>query len=225
MSSSKINYSNSGSLQTAWKHLIGMVIKRGEEVLDERGSKTLEVRDVIWRVLHPEFSKYPDAYPLKKGGKAYEDQFLNPDRKGFVYTYGNRLRNHFVAMVGDGDDLMSSVSYVDQVQLTIDRLNNNPNSRRATMVTFDPSLDSFVDEIPCCILIDCKVRGDNELNISALWRSHDLYGAVPTNFMALKKLQEYIAKETNTRIGTITVHSISLHIYEHDWESAKRVLK
>lgn len=43
--------------------------------------------------------------------------------------------------------------------------------------------------------------------------------------LALKKLQGEIAKEINIPLGSLTMISISAHIYENNWEGARRVIE
>lgn len=193
---------------------------QGNEVLDERKSKTKEILNVMWTITRPEDSKVPDAYPLKEESmKVYENQFTDPEKHTFVYTYGNRLRKHFV--VADGRD---GPIYVDQLSMVGNRLRCNPNSRRATMVTYDPTLDLYDDEIPCFIMGDFKIR-EGKLYTTGVWRSHDAFGAIPANFFALLKMAKDVAKCNKVEVGPITVQSVSAHVYEINWTDAKRAAK
>ncbi len=72
------------------------------------------------------------------------------------------------------------------------------------------------------ILVDFKIR-DGKLNTTGLWRSHDIYGAWFPNAVGLSNLAQYAAAEVGVEVGTITIHSISAHIYEVNFKEAKRV--
>ena len=209
-----------------WERLVKKIITEGKNVNDERGSLTKEILNVMVSIKKPlgnskDFFniqtsdildiRVPDGY-FWSGDKlkTYSEQFINKDQQGFVYTYGNRLRSHF--------------SRIDQINEAIDRLKNCQESRRAISVTWDPTIDSANDEVPCMILVDFKIR-DDKLYTSALWRSHDIYGAWFPNAVGLTYLAQYVAKKLDIAIESITIHSISAHIYEVNFDEAKERLK
>lgn len=198
------------TIQALWLLLIRRVMKDGQEYVDEHGSKVKELLNVVWTVERPNDSEIPDNC-LFKGNlmEKYEKQFLDPELKGFKYQYGHRLRTYFG---------------VDQVDEAIKRLKSFKYTRRATMVTLDPRKDCFEDDIPCCDLIDFKLR-DGKLYLTAVFRSNDLGSAVVPNFFALRYLGNYVAKEVGVQLGSVTVQSISLHVYEHDFQDMKKVIK
>ncbi len=202
-----------------WKKIVKKIMEEGNLIEDERGSLTRELLNVIVKIQKPigrgfHFNdpiytiKIPEDYfwsgeKLKK----YAEQFLSKKNRGFVYTYGNRLREHF---------------QIDQVKEAIKRLKNFRGTRRATMTTWDPQLDYRNDEIPCMILIDFKIR-DNNLHTTGVWRSHDIYGAWFPNAVGLSFLANYIADRVDANVGPLTIHSISAHIYEINFNKAKKV--
>lgn len=197
------------TIKTGWETLVKKVIKKGVEIKDERGSLTKELLNTVVMVKNPLDIEAPKGY-FWSGEKLekYAEQFLSNDRQGFVYTYGNRLRKHF-------DD-------IDQIQEAIGRLKNFKESRRAISITWDPTVDTKNNEVPCMILVDFKIR-DGKLNTTGLWRSHDIYGAWFPNAVGLSHLAQYAAKEVGVEVGTLTIHSISAHIYEVNFEEAERV--
>lgn len=216
-------------IAAGWEKLVKMIITEGEDINDERGSLTKEILNVMVSIKKPlgissnDFfnikSKFSDILDIRvpegyfwSGDKlkTYSEQFINKDKQGFVYTYGNRLRSHF--------------SNVDQINEAIHRLKNCRESRRAISVTWDPRLDSKNDEVPCMILVDFKIRND-KLYTTALWRSHDIYGAWFPNAVGLTYLAQYVAGKVDIAIGSITIHSISAHIYEVNFDEAKKLLE
>ncbi|MEJ8542759.1 thymidylate synthase [Methanothermobacter wolfeii] len=207
-----------------WKKLVRMIMDEGREIRDERGSLTRELMNTVVTIRKP-LGKSGDFYHIPAGSPAnirvpegyfwsgeklekYSQQFLSPERKGFIYTYGNRLRSYFG---------------VDQVDEAIKRLKNCGESRRATMVTWDPVKDTGSDEVPCMILVDFKLR-DGKLHTTALWRSHDIYGAWFPNAVGLAYLADYVASGVGAGVGPITIHSISAHIYEVNFKEAEEVI-
>ncbi|BDH79235.1 MAG TPA: thymidylate synthase [Methanothermobacter sp.] len=206
-------------IKDGWQKLIKKILKEGKPIKDERGTRTLEILNAIveiQRPFRPNFYHINEEIETPKGYfwsgeklKEYANQFLKPDKKGFIYTYGNRLRSHFK---------------VDQVEEAIKRLKNFKKTRRATMITWDPQVDTKEDEVPCMILIDFKIRG-NKLYTTGVWRSHDIYGAWFPNAVGLAHLAKYVAEKTGTKVGPITIHSISAHIYEVNFEEAKKMMR
>jgi thymidylate synthase len=142
----------------------------------------------------------------------YAQQLLSSENPGFEYTYGNRLRAW-----------SSGSSPLDQIDLVIRYLKASPSTRRATAVTWIPSLDSAKEEVPCMIVDDFKMR-DGRLNLSVYFRSHDFAGAYPANLYGLAKLLEYVSSEVGASPGSISTLSASAHIYEHDWDWVREML-
>ena len=164
----------------------------------------------MWTVTRPQDSSIPEAYPLKEASmEAYKKQFIDGNKYNFVYTYGNRLRREFG---------------IDQLMEVSNRLSDSPSTRRATMVTFNPMTDFRNEEIPCFIMGDFKVR-DGLLYTTGVWRSHDAFGAIPANFVALKELAKMMVFGNDFVMGPITVQSISAHVYEYNWGEAERAAK
>jgi thymidylate synthase len=197
------------TIKNGWESLVKKIMAKGVEIKDERGSVTKEILNTVVNIKNPLVTESPEGY-FWTGEKLdkYSEQFLSSDKQGFIYTYGNRLRAHF-----DG---------IDQIQEAINRLNNVKESRRAISVTWDPTVDTKNDEVPCMMLVDFKIR-DGKLYTTGLWRSHDIYGAWFPNAVGLSNLANFVAGETKTEVGTLTIHSISAHIYEVNFKEAESV--
>jgi thymidylate synthase len=197
------------TIKSGWETLVKRVMQKGAEIKDERGSLTLELRNTVVTMNRPLELEIPDGY-FWSGEKLeiYSEQFLSDDKQGFVYTYGNRLRKHFEG--------------IDQIGEAIKRLKNCKESRRAISVTWDPPTDTKQEEVPCMILVDFKIR-DGKLHTTGLWRSHDIYGAWFPNAVGLTHLSRYVAGEVGVDVGSLTIHSISAHIYQVNFEEALKV--
>jgi thymidylate synthase, methanogen type len=197
------------TIKNGWETLVKRVMQKGAEIKDERGSLTLELRNTVVTMDRPLDLEIPDGY-FWSGEKLeiYSEQFLSDDKQGFVYTYGNRLRKHFEG--------------IDQIGEAVRRLKNCKESRRAISVTWDPPTDTKQEEVPCMILVDFKIR-DGKLHTTGLWRSHDIYGAWFPNAVGLTHLSKYVAEEVGVGVGTLTIHSISAHIYQVNFEEALKV--
>ena len=197
------------TIKSGWESLVKRIMQRGAEIKDERGSITLELLNTVVTVNKPLELEIPKGY-FWSGEKLdiYAEQFLSEDQKGFIYTYGNRLRKHFQG--------------IDQIAEAIRRLKNCNESRRAISVTWDPPTDTKEEEVPCMILVDFKIR-DGKLHTTGLWRSHDIYGAWFPNAVGLSRLSKYVANEVGVDMGTLNIHSISAHIYQVNFDEALRV--
>ncbi len=197
------------TIKNGWETLVKRVMQKGSEIKDERGSLTLELRNTVVTMNRPLELEIPNGY-FWSGEKLeiYAEQFLSDDKQGFVYTYGNRLRKHFEG--------------IDQIGEAIKRLKNCKESRRAISVTWDPTTDTKQEEVPCMILVDFKIR-EGKLHTTGLWRSHDIYGAWFPNAVGLTHLSKYAAEKVGVEVGSLTIHSISAHIYQVNFEEALRV--
>lgn len=209
----------------AWQQLVHNVYYNGSTVLDERGSITRELLNTQVTIDNPLKEDIP-AGTFWYGDKlnVYKEQFVSEDKQGFVYTYGNRLRGHFPYSEADidGEIEVYGDCYTDQIDRAIIRLNNCKESRRAISVTWNPIIDTIKEEVPCMILVDFKIRED-KLHTTALWRSHDVYGAWFPNAIGLANLSRYVGDKVGIEVGDTTINSISAHIYETDFAQARKV--
>ena len=139
------------------------------------------------------------------------DAFTNP---GDVVTvaYGYRWRKHFGR---------------DQIQLLIDLLRNEPGSRHAVVVTWDPSQDGLSlqkkKNVPCPYTFTVNIIG-GRLHLHNIVRSNDVMLGVPFDVLGFALLQCLLAQELGVRPG-IYSHSISnAHIYDSHYDAAKEIM-
>lgn len=205
-----MNQTKKYSIKDAYLENIRKILAYGEKIKDERGSNTLEILNLQTNIEGKLIACNQNIEGSIWTGEKLEDyckQMNNPEEKGFAYDYGNRLR---------GFD-------VDQIQYVIDKLSENPNSRRSTAVTWRPTVDTINDEVPCLIMLDFKIRHD-KLSTTAVWRSHDIYGAFYPNLQGLKHISDYIAHDVGCSPEIFNVYSLSAHIYETDIAAAQNIL-
>jgi thymidylate synthase len=146
----------------------------------------------------------------------YISQILDdaPKQEGVKYTYGQRLRSHFDC---------------DQIQLCINKLVADINSARVVMSLWDVGNDAN-DSPPCLNHIWVRIV-DNELSLTATFRSNDMFSAWPANAMGLRALQWHIRDEICRRstyqlkMGPLITISQSAHIYDDCWENAEKVIQ
>lgn len=136
--------------------------------------------------------------------------------EGTKYTYGQRLRDH---------------GGIDQIQDIINTITQTPFSRRAVASTWNVEWDHLSDNPPCLDLVQILTQ-NGKVFLTVYIRSNDMFMAWPEDVFGVLALQDLIVKEANQknpelnlRRGPLITVSSSAHIYERDWEEAKRVLK
>ncbi|MFH0860993.1 MAG: thymidylate synthase [Candidatus Altiarchaeota archaeon] len=207
-------YIRGKTIAETWNRLLNVIWYSGEDIKSQRG-KTKEMLNLMCEVANPA-DRSIKGFPMgEEELKAYAKQLLSKDRSGFEYTYGERLRAW-------GSDILDKP--VDQLDAIAKTLKRSRGTRRATAVTWIPPIDSKKEEVPCLILADFKVR-DGKLNLTAVFRSNDMYGAWPANMYGLNKVNNFVAKKVGVKAGAITTLSISAHVYEHDYGNVKKALR
>ncbi len=195
-------------LDVLWKRAVMEVKVKGERVERERGP-VKELRGLIAHLEPRDEDAFdlPEEYPLDEGAvREYEDQLLDPDRGGFEYTYGNRIREYFG---------------VDQLEGLVERLKEAPETRRAVAVTWDPKRDGKAEEVPCLVAVHLQSDGDDGLELHAFYRSWDVGKALVANVIALRRLQEEVAGEIGAEPTTVTVYASNAHVYLEDLKDLK----
>jgi thymidylate synthase len=79
-------------------------------------------------------------------------------------------------------------------------------------------------DTPCCANNQFIIRND-ELVCIINFRSWDIFLGVPYDIEFIHYLQNKIAAELNVKTGTIICNAGSLHLYERDFEKAKKALR
>ncbi|MDF5710248.1 MAG: thymidylate synthase [Nostoc sp. S4] len=145
----------------------------------------------------------------------YKNQILDdaPYREGLKYTYGQRLRSWFKR---------------DQIDQVIQKLIGEIDAASAVMSLWDVK-DHEKGGSPCLNHIWLRVV-DNELSLTATFRSNDMFAAWPANAMGLRALQRHIRDEIAShseyelKMGPLITISQSAHIYDDTWENADRLI-
>jgi thymidylate synthase len=200
------------TITDAWYRGLNIIWNHGRVISDERGSRIKEMMNLMINIKDPFTDEIPaDIAWNRERLDEYAKQLITGDNsQDFEYTYGQRLRNW--------DDR------VDQIDYVIRKLKTGNNTRRATAVTWIPYIDTEVDEVPCMIIDDFKLR-DGKVHLTTLFRSHDFAGAYPANLYGLSRLLGYVAEQSGQPPGTITTVSVSAHIYEHDWDRIEKIVR
>jgi len=124
---------------------------------------------------------------------------------GGAHSYARRLRDY---------------GGRDQVAWVIDRLRADPETRSATITTFEPLTDTSY--IPCISLLDFwRVEGALELVVYA--HSLDFGKKAYGNLVELARLQHEVATAVGLPVGALVVHAKSAHLYEPELETMRLV--
>ncbi len=133
--------------------------------------------------------------------------FTEPDdvaELGGARSYARRLRDY------EGRD---------QVAWVIERLRSDPETRSATITTFQPLTDSTY--IPCVSLLDFW-RVDAAVELVVYAHSLDFGKKAYGNLVELARLQQEVAREVGLPVGRLAIHAKSAHVYEPEFEAMRR---
>ncbi len=210
----------------AWTRVVDRIMRYGTIKGTQYGTQQRELIGVTWviEIEDPDNPKMDVDWPeslkntigLNRDAiEHYRSVFLSPEKpEGVTYTYGNRLMRY-----PDGGKT------IDQIEeVILKELKSSPDTRRATATTMVPPLDKNSKEPPCITQIQVLQNG-GKLHMLVTVRSHDIFKAGIPNAFGLRALQQRIVKEAGFDMGYLQITSQSAHIYESDWEDAKKLAR
>lgn len=158
----------------------------------------------------PERIEFVDYFPFdKEHFDKYLPQIMTAkEMESLSYTYGIRLRDH---------------GGVNQIESIIQKLKEEPFSRRAVGVLWNVETDDQASHPPCLNLIHATVKYE-KLYLTAYLRSNDMYRAWPENALAFRTMQKEIADALDLEMGALTTVSGSAHIYEESYVRVKKII-
>lgn len=107
----------------------------------------------------------------------------------------------------------------NQIEWVEKRISNKPETKSAAIVLHRPG----EDKLTCLTALDFKLR-NNVLNMTVVYRSQNIYASHPGNLLALRKIQEDVAKSLSVDIGIVELIVVSAHIYERDFQLAEKII-
>jgi thymidylate synthase len=196
------------TLGEAWLAVSHAILEQGSDARYD-GLATKELARVTVVVAAPDSG---DALIAELGDPDWSDwmrrNFTDPARVpelGDAASYATRLYD----WEGTGRD---------QVAWVVERLRADPESRSATITTFQPATDTTY--VPCVSMLDFW-RPDNGTGaVEQVVYAHSLdfgkkaYG----NLVELARLQEHVASGLEAGVGRLVLHAKSAHVYEPEWE-------
>lgn len=193
-----------------WEELVVRVVRFGHPTMLPDGPR-LELFNVKTVITEP---AHEPRHVLATYGfhfdqlLAYQAEIMRPGiPEGISYTYGNRLHGYF--------DMGSAGQ--DALQLVIDALRANPDTRRAYIALWDTAADlpcagpDTIRATPCLTTVFFRYA-EKRLTLTATYRAHNLLMAWLENVYGLMAIQRHVATATGMRIGPISVISHSLGI-------------
>jgi thymidylate synthase len=197
----------------AWSRLLDLVMRFGVIKQSQYSIQQREMLNVLTVVTDEDVDHLhlPDYLPLSAESLArYLPSIIdNAPADEMSYTYGNRLRGYFG---------------FDQVDAMTERLRQAPHTRRALATLWDAHSDPDRDTPPCLTQVVLSVVEDR-LFLTYSARSQDIFAAWPQNTLGMRTLQARVAQSLGLRLGPITSHTVSAHLYEHDWKQAEQVIE
>ncbi|TWR28355.1 hypothetical protein FPZ42_03830 [Mucilaginibacter achroorhodeus] len=144
-----------------------------------------------------------------------------------LYNRGKRLRkknksrwgNYFLRFTKFGHDKKN------QIQKIIQDINKRPNNQSSCYIMHVSSIDydsnTRIIGNPCLQYVQFAQVGDM-LNLTAIYRNHDFLEKSLGNYIGLSKLLAFVCEKTNSKVGSITCHSI--HFYLNQKREVKKCL-
>jgi thymidylate synthase len=180
----------------AWDELVARVLRFGRPV-DVKGGR-LELLNAKVVITAPADD---DEAALRERGfdpgafHGYQRRMFDVALDGADYTYGNRLGAHFG---------------FDTLQVAIERLRVNPETRDAYISIWDTAYDLPGEHSHPCLGSLFFRRSQAALTLTATYRAHNLLTAWLLNVYGLMAIQRHVATAVGLPVGAITVISHSL---------------
>jgi thymidylate synthase len=196
------------SLGLGWLEVSRRILERGADARYD-GAPTKELALLTLAVAEPDPTDELIASLADPGWLDWmKRNFTEPDdvpELGGARSYARRLRDY------DGRD---------QIAWVIERLRADPETRSATITTFQPLADASY--IPCVSLLDFWLAG-GALELVVYAHSLDFGKKAYGNLVELARLQNEVAAAVGVPVGDLVIHVKSAHVYEPELETMRRL--
>ncbi len=135
---------------------------------------------------------------------------FSDDGKTWRAAYGPRIRNWG--------------GRVDQVANVVDRLTEDPNTKRAVISIFDPGSDfQSTKDVPCNNWLQF-IQRNGRLDLHVTVRANDaIWGFSGINFFEWSVLLEIISRTLGWEVGTLSWYVGTFHVYDRHYKVAERL--
>ena len=113
---------------------------------------------------------------------------------------------------------------INQIDMVIKQIKNNPDSRRMVVTAWNPSVLSEI-ALPSCHAFFIFNVTNGKLNCHLTQRSGDIALGIPFNLACYATLTQMIAQETKLKLGEFSHYINDAHIYDNHIEGLKEQLK
>ena len=103
-------------------------------------------------------------------------------------------------------------------------LKKSPDTRQAVLTIFETERDITPNtpDVPCTLSLQFFIRND-ALDLSVTMRSNDVWWGLAYDVFQFTQLQAMVAQMVGVRIGVYRHMANSMHAYERDWDSVRRL--
>lgn len=212
------------TISQVWLKILNEIMLFGEDAYTNYGNQARDLSNLVAIVTdedpkNPQIVDYFDFTPADI--KTYIDEFLDPYLPlDLFYTYGERLLA-WSYIHGD----------IDQLSIVLDKLKKDPNDRGAVAILYHPIKDNQIDRNPqikairtsCILSYQFSIKNE-ALELTAVFRSNDMWGAWPRNAIGLRHLQGVVADQLGYSLGSLVTVSTRAHLYDEAWSRVKGIL-
>lgn len=136
--------------------------------------------------------------------------------KYYLKTYGKYSDDSHTLYGAYGKRLFNKDGEINQVELVINKLKENPSTRQAVMQIYDArDLSVNSKDIPCTCTLQFVIR-ENRLHLFTTMRSNDAFVGFVHDVFAFTMIQEIIARILNVELGYYNHFVSSMHLYDNN---------
>lgn len=208
------------TVNESYNTLISAILEEGKSI-SPRGIETLEISPLAVTITNPlDNIIYNNARKLNYGFMLGELAWIlqASDDMNHICWYNKNWSN----FSDDGQTLNGAYGKrifaygdkkINQFEEAFKLLKEDPESRQASIVLFDPALDyAKTKDKPCTNLMRFSIRR-NKLNMIVFMRSNDVMFGYPYDVFNFTSLQTIMAGYLGVRVGTYTHIVDSFHMY------------
>ena len=125
-------------------------------------------------------------------------------------VYGHQMRNF-------------NDQNIDQMQMLLKQLINDPDSRRHIISLWNPAQIDQMQLPPCYLYFQFFVEHD-KLNMFVVQRSGDLFLGIPYDMALFTKILLYVSEKVGLKANWIEVQIVDAHIYDNQYDAIHEYL-
>ncbi|MCR4852312.1 MAG: thymidylate synthase [Prevotella sp.] len=211
--------------------LLNRILTEGTDKADRTGTGT---RSVFGHQMRFHMS---DGFPLLTTKKLHLKSiiyellwFLKGDTNvHYLQEHGVRIWNEWADENGElgpvyGHQWRSWPDYdggtIDQIQMVLDQIRNNPDSRRMIVSAWNVAEVNKMALPPCHTMFQFYVA-DGKLSLQLYQRSADTFLGVPFNIASYALLLQMMAQVTGLEVGDFVHTTGDTHLYQNHLEQAR----